>query len=84
MENKRWLTIHFMDDTEKKFDFLQQDIDPINISSIISKTLKESNLVLEVEGVMYVFPYSNIKYIRVSPCPEKLPDTVIKGVREME
>jgi hypothetical protein len=47
-------------------------------------TLKEQLLVIEVEGAMYTIPYNNVKYIRVSPCPDKLPETAITGARLRE
>ncbi len=80
MSDKRWLTIHFTDNTEMRFDFTKQDIDPTIIGEVVEKVTESNKLVLEVEGVMYMFPYANIKYIRVSPCPENLPETAIKGV----
>jgi hypothetical protein len=80
MTNKRWLRIHFTDGTDMQFDFIKQDHDPNKIEKIMEKAVKSNQLILEVEGVMYMFPYSNIKYIRVSPCPENLPDTAIRGV----
>ena len=84
MENKRRMTIHFMDGTEMKFDFPEQSADTTNLGTAIREVLKEDQFVLEVEGVMYIFPYSNVKYIRVSPPPKKLPSTVIRGVRLLD
>lgn len=80
MSERRWLTIHFTNDTEMRFDFKSQDVDPAIIGAVVEKITESNKLILEVEGVMYMFPYANIKYIRVSPCPEKLPETAIKGV----
>jgi hypothetical protein len=81
MEERRWLTIHFIDGSEKQFDFPVQDIDLSTLEQMLEKALLSDKLVLEVEGVMYVFPHNNIKYIRVSPCPELLPDITVRGVR---
>lgn len=80
MDMKRWLTLHFTDGTEMRFDFPDQDHDPTRIGALIEKSVESNKLILEVEGVMYMFPYSNIKYVRVSPCPEKLPETAIRNV----
>ncbi len=80
MSEKRWLTIHFTDNTEMRFDFVSQSIDPEILTAVVEKVTESNKLILEVEGVMYMFPYANIKYIRVSPCPEVLPETAIKGV----
>lgn len=81
MENTRWMSINFIDGTEMRFDFLIQDLDFVSLGEAIEKAVDSNKLVLEVEGVMYVFPYSNIKYIRVSPSPEVLPDIAVRGVR---
>ncbi len=81
MPKKRWLTIHFTDNTEMRFDFLSQDVDPAILGAVVEKVAESNKLILEVEGVMYMFPYANIKYIRVSPCPERLPETAIIGVQ---
>lgn len=81
MEEKRWLTIHFTDGTEMQFDFQVQDLDLSSLGDIMEKSVESNKLILEVEGVMYVFPYTNIKYIRVSPAPDLLPDITVRGVQ---
>lgn len=57
-----------------------QDFDPKSVGDVVDKVVERDKLVLEVEGVMYMFPYANIKYIRISPFPETLPAAAIKGV----
>lgn len=84
MKSKRWLTILFTDGKEIKFDYPLQIEDQSQLSSAIKQALSENQLVLEVEGAMYAIPFVNVKYIRVSPCPDKLPDTAIMGVRLVE
>jgi ribosome biogenesis protein Nip4 len=81
MDDMRWLTIHFTDGSEMRFDFVIQDLDLISLGKAIEKAVESNKLVLEVEGVMYLFPYGNIKYIRVSPSPEMLPEIAVRGVR---
>jgi len=34
---------------------------------------------VETDGALLMFPFSNIKYLQVYPSPAKLPDYVIKG-----
>jgi len=80
MYEKKWLTIHFTDGTEMKFDFPHQNHDPSEVAAIVEKSVQSNQLILEAEGVMYMFPYTSIKYIRVSPCPDNLPDTALKNV----
>lgn len=80
MDKRRWLTIHFTDDTQMKFDFYEQERDDATVEEVTKRILDGRQISLEVEGVLYVFPLANVKYIRVSPCPQKMPDTTIKGV----
>ena len=79
MTEKRWMTVHFNDGSEMRFIFPKQADEDTNIVSAINKVLNGDHLLVDVEGVLYMFPFANIKYIRVSPCPSKLPDTTIVG-----
>lgn len=81
MSKDRRITIYFTDGSDLQFDFPTQIDDPSQVGTMVRKALAQNQLVLEVEGAMYAVPYANVKYVRVSPCPEKLPDTAIKGVR---
>ncbi len=81
MEKKRSMTIFFTDGRDLKFAFPKQRDDTSNIGTIIKKALNENQLILEVEGTMYTIPFVNIKYIQIYPCPDKLPDTAIHGVK---
>ncbi len=81
MKEKRWMTIFFTDGTKLEFDFPKQIDEPSKIGTMLRKALNENQLILEVEGIMYTIPFVNVKYIRVFPCPEKLPDTAIRGVK---
>ncbi len=81
MKNKRWMTIFFTDGTKLKFDFPKQRDDTSNIGAMIQKALNQNQLVLEVERTMFTIPFVNVKYIQVYPCPDKLPDTAIRGAK---
>jgi len=81
MQEDRRITIYFTDGTDLQFEFPIQADSTQNIATGIRKTLNENQLILEVENAMYAIPYNSVKYIRVSPCPDKLPDTAILGVR---
>jgi len=41
--------------------------------------LEHPMLLVEADGALLMFPFSNIKYLQVYPSPPKLPDYVIKG-----
>ncbi len=81
MKSKRWMTIFFTDGTKLKFDFPKQKDDTSNIGALIQKALNQNQLVLEVERTMFTIPFVNVKYIQVYPCPDKLPDTAIRGAK---
>ena len=81
MGKDRRITIYFTDGSDLQFEFPVQIDDPSQIGTMVRKALAENQLVLEVEGAMYAVPYANVKYVRVSPCPAKLPDSAITGVR---
>jgi hypothetical protein len=81
MKSKRWMTIFFTDGTKLKFDFPKQRDDTSNIGAMIQKALNQNQLVLEVERTMFTIPFVNVKYIQVYPCPDKLPDTAIRGAK---
>ncbi len=81
MKSKRWMTIFFTDGTKLKFDFPKQRDDTSNIGAMIQKALNQNQLVLEVEGTLFTIPFVNVKYIQVYPCPDKLPDTAIRGAK---
>ena len=81
MKSKRWMTIFFTDGTKLKFDFPKQRDDTSNIGAMIKKAMNQNQLILEVEGTMFTIPFVNVKYIQIYPCPEKLPDTTIRGVK---
>lgn len=81
MEDKKRLTIHFMDGSEMNINFKPQHHDSATIAAAIEKAAESNKLVIEIEGILYVYPYSNIKYLRVSPSPEILPETAIKGAQ---
>ena len=76
---KRWMIIHFNDGSEMRFVFPKQTDESSNIVTGLKKLLQGDQLLVDVEGVLYMFPFTNIQYIRISPSPSKLPDTTIKG-----
>lgn len=80
MDVKHRMNIHFNDGTEMQFMFHEQDIDLIKSLEFVNETIASDKLTLEVEGAVYVFPYTSIKFIRISPTLDILPDTAITGL----
>ena len=81
MQENRSITIYFTNGTDMQFEVPVKADSAQNIATLIRKSLNENQLILEVENAMYAIPYNNVKYFRVSPCPDKLPDTAILNVR---
>ena len=79
MAETRHLTIHFTDGNKLTVTFPKQMQDNSQMASRIQKALDANQFALEVDGEMFVIPMNNVKYMQVSPAPEKLPDTVIRG-----
>jgi hypothetical protein len=81
MASKKFLTIHFTDGTKLLLTFPKQEDDFHQIAKRVQKALDADQLAIEVDGDLIVVPMSNVKYLQVSPAPEKLPDSVIQGGR---
>ena len=72
--------IHFMDGTRMTFAWPRQTgDDPMTIVSNVRKALEMDKLAVEVQGALFVIPIRNVKYIQITPAPEKLPNEVIRG-----
>ena len=78
MNNKKQLTIHFMDGNKVCFDFPEQT-DSINISKQVESLLKDQYIMIEAEGSIFLYPLQNIKSIQVYPAPKILPSNLIKN-----
>lgn len=77
---ERHMTIHFTDGSKLSFDFpAVQDIDRHSLSARIQELLKDQYLLLEVDGSLMMFPFTNIKYIQSYPAPDPVPASALKG-----
>ena len=79
MKNERAVTIHFTDGFKTSFDFPKQLADEQAVATRLEKLLKNLYLLIEGDGVLFLFPTNNIKYIQAYPAPSKLPDIAIRG-----
>ena len=78
-EQKRGLTIYFMDGKTMKLDFPKQTLNEWGAAIKIKEVLGAPHLLAEVDGMLLIFPFANIKYIAAYPAPGKLPELTIKG-----
>jgi hypothetical protein len=79
MDQERGVTIHYMDGTKAHLRFPKQVKSDDSVSVRLERVLDKDALLLEVDGSLMIVPFSSIKYLQVSPAPNKLPDYVIKG-----
>jgi hypothetical protein len=79
MTDKRGITIHFIDGSKITLEFPQQTLNEVGTALKLKEILAARQLVAEVDGVLLVIPFDNIKYIEAHPAPKKLPEYIIKG-----
>ena len=79
MAERRGITIHFIDGSKLRLDFPKQTLNEIGTVLKLKEVLSARHIVAEVDGVLLVIPFDNIKYIEAHPAPSKLPDYIIKG-----
>jgi len=72
--------IHFMDGTKVVLKWPRQaGDDPVTVAVHVKKALEAERIMAEVGGSLLVIPVRNIKYIQITPSPEKLPKEVLRG-----
>ena len=79
MEQKRFLTLCFLDGTDMSITFPQQAGNPLLPARQVQAALYADKGMLETDGELMLIPKSSIKYMTVSPLAVELPETVIRG-----
>ncbi|MCG3203238.1 MAG: hypothetical protein NFCOHLIN_03178 [Gammaproteobacteria bacterium] len=82
MTRDRILTLHFTDGTSMSFDFPEQTTHAVARRLKIEDFLNSSNVIVEADGSVMIFPMANIKYIQVMP-PGGIPEEVLRGVQRI-
>lgn len=80
MEEPRRMTIYFTDGTSLIVRFPEQEIDETTYQSTMERVLGQQMLIMESDGAAYMFPYTNIKYIKVHPTDAPYPEGTLRGV----
>jgi len=73
-------TIHFMDGTKLSLRWPRQAGTGAIMASNIAKALEANRILAEVGDSLLLIPVCNVKYIQVTPSPQKLPLGVLQGV----
>ena len=79
MDNNRYLTIYFIDGSEMSLTFPKQEGNPLLLAKRVQEALDADQLAIETGDQLLVIPMNNVKYFQMSPIPESLPETVIRG-----
>ena len=79
MTERRGLTIYFIDGSKMNLDYPKQSVSDSAGAIKLKEIMAARQLIAEVDGVLVLFPFDNIKYIEAHPAPSKLPEFVIKG-----
>lgn len=81
MADDRFLTIYFLDGSDMSLIFPRQAGNPLLLAKRIQEALDSNHVAIEADGELLVFPKTGIKYLQVSPLPDELPETVIRGAK---
>jgi hypothetical protein len=86
MKENAQINIRFMDGTETMFQYPRlSGEDPSNLS-LMRRFLETDRIVAQTSSSIVIVPLQNVKYLQVSPGPDKLPDNmlVLKDARLVE
>ncbi|MEN6519848.1 MAG: hypothetical protein ABFD46_01670 [Armatimonadota bacterium] len=77
------MTVYFIDGTNLIVEYPKQaGNDAMTIAASVKKALETDRLALEVDGDLMMIPGQNVKYLRLSPGPDELPEgKVLRGAR---
>lgn len=79
MKSDRFLTVHFIDGSEMSVTFPKQGGNPLLLAKRVQEAIESMQLAIEMGGELFVIPMANVKYMQLSPSPDELPETVIRG-----
>jgi len=79
MQDKRDLTIHFIDGSKMSLTFPKQSDNPAATLHKLNEALAARHLLVEADGALLMIPFENIKYVQSYPAPAGLPGYTIKA-----
>jgi len=65
-------------------NFPKQPGNPLLLAKRVQAALDADQFTLEIDGQLMMIPKSSVKYMTVSPVPEELPESVIRGGRILD
>jgi hypothetical protein len=79
MSERRGLTVYFTDGSKLKLDYPKQTQSEAATFVKLKEILASRMLLAEVDGVMLMIPFDNVRYLEAHPAPKGMPDYTIKG-----
>jgi len=79
MEQDRFLTVYFLDGSDMSINFPKQPGNPLLLAKRVQAAIDAGQFTIEIDGELMMIPKSSVKYMTLSPAPEELPETVIRG-----
>ena len=79
MEQDRFLTVYFLDGSDMSINFPKQPGNPLLLAKRVQAALDADQFTIEIDGQLMMIPKSSVKYMTVSPVPDEMPETVIRG-----
>ena len=79
MEQDRFLTVYFLDGSDMSINFPKQPGNPLLLAKRVQAALDADQFTIEIDGELLMIPKSSIKYMTVSPLPDEIPETIIRG-----
>jgi hypothetical protein len=76
---RRGITIYFVDGSKLRLDFPKQTLNETGTVLKLKEILAARQIIAEVDGVLLVIPFDNVRYIEAHPAPAKLPEYIIRG-----
>ena len=75
-------TIFFMDGSKVSLRWPRQaGTEPTVVAANVRKALEADRILAEIGGTLLLIPIRNIKYIQITPSPDKLPAGVLRGAQ---
>ena len=79
MSERRGLTVYFTDGTKLRMDYPKQTQSEAATFVKLREIMAARAIVAEVDGVMLMIPFDNIRYVEAHPAPGALPEWSLKG-----
>jgi hypothetical protein len=78
------ITVHLVHGEPLVFSVKPSAAKMLGINDDLEQGLHRNCMAIEVDKELLIIPYSNIKYVKVTPAPDGLPLTIIQGAEQIK